>query len=432
MRAREAEMAQLIEKITVRLFGKRSLHDASGDDGGDEKRWKKTLHLPGMHHVSHEESDETLCILNENVYTACSHQMEELCHKDTTVLREGPVELELGRNKKVAKRWLVLYKTRLELKETAESRSCEKRILLFEMVPRRVPPQRTAQHLVELTTLKHQYCWNFESSDEADAWQHSILTTRLMCLTLLLDLVPSFRNLVFAKPQSNLSGGGSRKVSTDASGRLDASRDAFSSRSLPGGQDNLKFAFLEFQRVAMAYEIALSLHDTYVNDVEKQLARLDALAEERTQLRQSIASKEREIGFEERRAQAAGQNLSEAFSSVLESASLIHKSLTETHSELIMTQTLGLGLTEEQEDTIRCFRQTLDMLERGLAMDGPLKRQLVELEMREQEAMADVEELEARNQRLTMSLAGVRSKREILEEVMHSAGTLQGALGQGK
>ena len=97
-----------------------------------------------------------------------------------------------------------------------------------------------------------------------------------------------------------------------------------------------------------------------------------------------------------------------------------------------MTQTLGLGLTEEQEDTIRCFRQTLDMLERGLAMDGPLKRQLLELEMREQEAMADVEELEARNQRLTMSLEGVRSKREILEEVMHSAGTLQGALGQGK
>ena len=136
------------------------------------------------------------------------------------------------------------------------------------------------------------------------------------------------------------------------------------------------------------------------------------------------------MAAEERISQIAGRKLSNAFGNVLESVGIVHESLTETHSGLVMSRTLGLGSTEEEQDQVYCFRQTLNLLERGLAMDGPLKRQLQELEIREEESAAELQALEEHEKELSFALEKVREKRDSLESVMSSAGHLQDALSK--
>ena len=249
LRDEEAAMEQLCAQFLARLlvFKKSTPGDESATNN-DSNSTPKRLHL--FRHDEAEETESGVQVLNQTVFAACSRGLEELSADDDKVLKEGWAEVQQGgKSKKMLKRHLILYTTRLEVKEDNR----ELALLAFQSV--RVPPQKASQHLLQVTTDSKVLSFNFENAADADGWQHGLLRARIQCLALLLDLVPSFRNLAFA--QAN------RRASTDLNSDsqktiryLPSSNVTITSLANSGTCETyLKFAFLEFQRVAMTYDI---------------------------------------------------------------------------------------------------------------------------------------------------------------------------------
>ncbi len=168
--------------------------------------------------------------------------------------------------------------------------------------------------------------------------------------------------------------------------------------------EQLKFAFLEYERVGASYSIASQLHMTYAADVERIVSRLEAATNKREALQMEISEMESSLAECQRETQKAGRELSDSlFGAVLRSVGSLHRSLTATHEALRQeANAIKEGGPPADKDRLLAFRQGLNMMDGGLTMDGPLKTQLEALESRDARAAQELTALQTRKDLVTM------------------------------
>lgn len=424
MKSLQVKLQSTAEKLTAKLL---IVKEAEGEK--DDKPKKAGLLSKGS---VVGPSETHLEVLNEAVMNTCTTFLDE--HPGITI-KEGFVEVEKDK-KRVSKKWMVLSSTHLEFKDAADSKSSSRSISLLACVASRIPPHRASQHLLELITLQDPVAINVDDSEQADAWLLAILQARCDCIARLMDSCSGFRNLVSTRAGTTTLTAASSSSSDSHQQHHHTHRHGDRSTLMTAtgaplvGREMLKFAFLEYERVAMGYEMALSLHDTYVSDVEKRLARLDSLDSQRRDLRKDISTMEAALAAEERQAQTAGKSLSETFGVVLESVGIVHESLTGMHEHLKAVAATDAVLSKPELVKVNDFRRALNMLDVGLALDVPLKHQLRELEYRETQAVSEVDQLEQRKKQLETVLSSAKEKREELEDLKRNAGSLKDALAE--
>ncbi len=294
--------------------------------------------------------------------------------------------------------------------------------------------------MVELLTAGNKLlALQFEDGDKADSWLREFLEKRLVLLSILLDLCPAFRAITFVKTadgplrKSTLTPGDAANAAAAGGGVMAASEDLML----------LKSAFLQYQRLALSHDIAAtSRQQDYEKTVQTTMARLEDQRKKRLELRYRLNALESDVSARKSEFENVTHRLNEIFGSVLADVASVHGALGATHDVLrgrySDVASRRLPLRDEDRQLAQNFREALDFVSLGLVMDGPLKRQLDDLELREAQGSSELQELEEKLKELQSESDGLRATKTELENVVKSANSLKvsmaeaAAMAQGK
>lgn len=393
-----------LKQLTSKLL---SVNKETADD------LKKRGTLKGSVFKSGDEGSKVI-VLNEDVFNACEAVLLEA---RGTVVREGPVEVVASNNTKAKKKWLVLTTTKLILKESVDAKTAERTFGLIGCHAERIPPKAVNQHLIEVSTPSRTIVLNFP--ENVNQWILAFLHARVNCVKRLFDMCPQFRTLMLA----------SSKV--PKGGREDVPRKVTASTAADASLEQFRFAFLDYERVSTGLDNALHTKSSYVADVEKKLERLAELGRSRERIRGNISQLETNLAELQKEAQMRGRQVSEGFSVVMESVSSLHQSLGKTFEVIKRDMEMfknGKEVSEVEKARVMAFRKAMSILEIALAMDGPLKHQLDDLDERELQISAEIASLESRKNQLEVELEATKEKTHALQSAMDGAETLRSSL----
>lgn len=96
---------------------------------------------------------------------------------------------------------------------------------------------------------------DFHDSEQVEQWLISMLETRLSMIAKLIDVLPSLRNLLFAKlPTQTIRAEPETRVSEETT-RTSYAESGYGARR--DRNDPIKFTFLEYERLKLTYEVSL-------------------------------------------------------------------------------------------------------------------------------------------------------------------------------
>jgi hypothetical protein len=345
----------------------------------------------------HLEGEKVVFSTNEAVLREAQAVIDSAC-ANHNVLKEANVELD-GASKKIC-----LTERHLEIRDFAK----KKRVSLLCVVVSRLPGQS-----LKIVTEKSSYILVFASGAEADEWQLELLEARLRCVSLALDLVPSFR-VVLSRPK--------QVVPASYHQGLDVSNAALGSPG-KGDLDLMKTAILGFEKLNMGFHVALDFGATFAQDMEARLGELQRLGDSREGMRKKIRDVEIELSTEEKMSLEEGQILSNTLGNSLKHVGVVHSCLAEAYKD-ILNSAQSSFITDEQKDEAKEFIASMDVVGSGLLLNVPLKGQLQEFMSLEEQGRQELREMEAKYVQMETLLATLRRKRVLLVRMNEISGEI--------
>lgn len=212
-------------------------------------------------------------------------------------------------------------------------------------------------------------------------------------------------------------------------------RPSVAAEALVSNDDSLllKSAFLMYQRVGLSHDIAQNYrHHDYEKTVSSSLQKLEAQRKKKLELTERLNAMEADVARRKQEFEAVTRRLNEIFGNVLSSVETVHKSLLGTHNVLrskYAEVAARVPLRDEDRSLALNFSLALGFCNAGLVVDGPLKRQLEDLELRESQGASELAELEDKLKRLQSesdNLKGTKAEMEVVVNVSARKGRLFG------